>query len=68
MKIKKNKGKSEDFSGGPKTYVSGQHLHAISLDYLLVVHSRKGGLPFTRQKRRAYFALKRRNCKSDRAG
>ena len=43
--------KSEDFSGRLKTYESGQHPHAISLGYLLVVHSKKGGLPFKRQKK-----------------
>ena len=50
--------KSEDFSGRLKAYESGQHPHAISLGYLLVVHSKKGGLPFKRQKIRNYFALK----------
>ena len=43
--------KSEDFSGRLKAYESGQHPHAISLAYLLVVHSKKGGLPFKRQKK-----------------
>jgi len=43
--------KSEDFSGRLKAYESRQHPQAISLGYLLVVHSKKGGLPFKRQKK-----------------
>ena len=34
--------KSEDFSERLWIYESGQHPHAISLGYLLVVHSKKG--------------------------
>ena len=34
--------KSEDFSERLKAYESEQHPHAISLGYLLVVHSKKG--------------------------
>ena len=34
--------KSEGFSGLLKAYESGQQPHAISLGYLLVVHSKKG--------------------------
>ena len=43
--------KSEDFFGRLKAYGSGQYPHAISVGYLLVVHSKKGGLPFKRQKK-----------------
>ena len=53
---------SEDFSGRRKAYESGQHPHAISLGYLLVVHSKKGGLPFKRQKKDATIMLSKEDA------
>ena len=46
--------KFEEFSGRLWIYESGQHPHAISLGYLLVVHSKR------REKRRNYYALKKK--------
>ena len=56
--------KSEDFSERLKAYESEQHPHAISLGYLLVVHSKKGACLLKGKKKTLnYDALKRRrNC------
>ena len=50
--------KSEDFSGRLKAYESRQHPEAISLGYLLVVHSKKEGLPFKKAKENATIIQK----------
>ena len=52
--------KSEDFSERLKAYESEQHPHAISLGYLLVVHSKKGGLPFKRRKKTQLLCFKKK--------